>query len=179
MSYSNPGNADCGYLIEKTTGKPFDQYIRETFLRPMGMEHADYPFTEQIRLLLATAYEGSPPKPSGYPFIYLRPAGDLKASPREWRSSCNSSTPRQGVGDTQLVNTDPSCAWKRRKPRWPRKMAFGWAYGLCNIRASKRVVTHGHDGGIDGFISSYRYCRTELGLRILLNSDNPSKRSRA
>src|SRR5882757_7853095 len=43
MSYSNPGNAIAGYLIEKTTGKPFDQYIRETFLRPMGLEHADYP----------------------------------------------------------------------------------------------------------------------------------------
>jgi CubicO group peptidase (beta-lactamase class C family) len=28
MSYSNPGNAIAGYLIEKTTGKPFDYYIR-------------------------------------------------------------------------------------------------------------------------------------------------------
>src|SRR6267142_3876656 len=27
MSYSNPGNAIAGYLIEKVTGKPFDQYI--------------------------------------------------------------------------------------------------------------------------------------------------------
>src|SRR5437879_13689555 len=45
MSYSNPGNAIAGYLIEKVAGKPFDQYIREAFLRPMGMEHADYPFT--------------------------------------------------------------------------------------------------------------------------------------
>src|SRR5713226_6094390 len=44
MSYSNPGNAIAGYLIEKTTGKPFDQYIREAFLRPMGLEHADFPF---------------------------------------------------------------------------------------------------------------------------------------
>src|SRR3989442_10845762 len=72
MSYSNPGNAIAGYLIEKITGKPFDQYIRETLLRPMGMEHADYPFTDANRALLATAYEGNPSKPSGYPFIYLR-----------------------------------------------------------------------------------------------------------
>src|SRR6266853_1373912 len=70
MSFSNPGNAVAGYLIEKVTGKPYDQYVRETFLRPMGMERADYPFTEAIRALLATAYEGNPPKPSKYPFIY-------------------------------------------------------------------------------------------------------------
>src|SRR6202140_3050737 len=40
MSYSNPGNAIAGYLIEKVTGMPFDQYSRETFLR--AMENADY-----------------------------------------------------------------------------------------------------------------------------------------
>ena len=55
MSYSNPGNAVAGYLIEKITGKPFDQYIRETFLRPMEMENADYPFTDANRSMLATA----------------------------------------------------------------------------------------------------------------------------
>ena len=83
MSYSHPWNAIAGYLIEKVSGKPFDQYIRETFLRPLGMERADYPFTEANRALLATPHEGNPPKVSGYPFIYLRPAGDLKASPLE------------------------------------------------------------------------------------------------
>src|ERR1700704_6127249 len=83
MSYSNPGNAIAGYLIEKATGKPFDQFIRETLLRPLGMERADYPFTDRNRALLATAYEGNPPRASGYPFIYLRPAGDLKASAGE------------------------------------------------------------------------------------------------
>jgi hypothetical protein len=35
------------------------------------------------------------------------------------------------------------------------------------------VVTHGHDGGIDGFISSYRYMPEQnWGYVILLNSDN-------
>jgi len=56
MSYSNPGNAIAGYLIEKTTGETFRSvHSRKHFLRPMGMEHADYPFTEaKIRLSLAT-----------------------------------------------------------------------------------------------------------------------------
>jgi len=81
MSYSNPGNAIAGYLIERVTGNPFDQYIRDNFLRPLGMERADYPFTDANKPLLAAAYNGNPPKAVGYPSIYLRPAGDLKASP--------------------------------------------------------------------------------------------------
>src|SRR6267378_4475693 len=83
MSYSNPGNAVAGYLIEKATGVPFDRYIRENFLRPMGMENADYPFTDVNKALLASGYDGNPPKAVGYPLIYLRPAGDLKAAPGE------------------------------------------------------------------------------------------------
>src|SRR5260370_10710631 len=62
MSFSNPGNAIAGYLIEKVTGKPFDRYILENFLRPMGMEKADYPFTEANRSFLSIGYESNPPK---------------------------------------------------------------------------------------------------------------------
>jgi len=47
-------------------------------------------------------------------------------------------------------------------------------YGLCNYSSVEGgVVTHGHDGGIDGFISSYRYMPEQnWGYVILLNSDN-------
>ena len=61
MSYSNPGFGIAGYLIEKTAGKPYDQYIRETILRPLGMANADFPFTDANKVLLATAYDGNLP----------------------------------------------------------------------------------------------------------------------
>src|SRR6266404_692328 len=174
MSYSNPGNAIAGYLIEKTTGKPFDQYIRETFLRPMGMEHADYPFTEANKALLATAYEGSPPKPSCYPFIYLRPAGDLKASPGELAKLVQFRLRRGKAGDTQLVNTESILRMEAPETTLAAKNGLRLGYGLCNYSSVEGgVVTHGHDGGIDGFISSYRYMPEQnWGYVILLNSDN-------
>jgi len=174
MSYSNPGNAIAGYLIEKTTGKAFDQYIREAFLRPMGMEHADYPFTEANKALLATAYEGSPPKPSGYPFIYLRPAGDLKASPGELAKLVQFLLRRGKAGDTQLVNTESILRMEAPETTLAAKNGLRLGYGLCNYSSVEGgVVTHGHDGGIDGFISSYRYMPEQnWGYVILLNSDN-------
>jgi CubicO group peptidase (beta-lactamase class C family) len=174
MSYSNPGNAIAGYLIEKTTGKPFDQYIRETFLRPMGMEHADYPFTDANKALLATGYEGNPPKPSGYPFIYLRPAGDLKASPGELAKLVQFLLRRGKAGDSQLVNTESILRMEAPETTLAAKNGLRLGYGLCNYSSVEGgVVTHGHDGGIDGFISSYRYMPEQnWGYVILLNSDN-------
>ncbi len=174
MSYSNPGNAIAGYLIEKVTRKPFDQYIRETFMRPMGMEHADYPFTDANRALLATAYEGNPPKPSGYPFIYLRPAGDLKASPGELAQLVQFLLRRGKAGDAQLVNSEAILRMEAPETTLAAKNGLRLGYGLCNYTSVEGgVVTHGHDGGIDGFISSYRYMPEQnWGYVVLLNSDN-------
>ena len=174
MSYSNPGIAIAGYLIEKTTGKPFDQYIRETFLRPMGMERADYPFTEANRALLATAYEGNPPRASGYPFIYLRPARDLKASPGELAKLVQFLLRRGKTGDAQLVNAESILRMEAPETTLAAKNGLRLGYGLCNYTGVEGgVVTHGHDGGIDGFISSYRYMPEQnWGYVILVNSDN-------
>src|SRR2546422_8869057 len=174
MSYSNPGNAIAGYLIEKITGKPFDQYIRETLLRPMGMEHADYPFTDANRALLATAYEGNPPKPSGYPFIYLRPAGDLQASPGELAKLVQFLLRRGKAGDAQLVNSESILRIEAPETTLAAKNGLRLGYGLCNYTSVEGgVATHGHDGGMDGFVSSYRYMPEQnWGYVILLNSDN-------
>jgi CubicO group peptidase (beta-lactamase class C family) len=174
MSYSNPGNGVAGYLIEKTTGKPFDQYIRETFLRPMEMAHADYPFTDANKTLLATPYEGNPPKPAGYPLIYLRPAGDLKASPGELAKVVQFFLRRGKAGDAQLVKPESILRMEAPETTLAAKNGLRLGYGLCNYSSVEGgVVTHGHDGGIDGFISSYRYMPEQnWGYVVLLNSDN-------
>lgn len=174
MSYSNPGNGVAGYLIEKVSGKPFDQYIRETLLRPMGMEHADYPFTDANKLLLATAYERNPPKAAGYPFIYLRPAGDLKASPGELAKLVQFLLRRGKAGDAQLVKPESILRMEAPETTLAAKNGLRLGYGLCNYSSIEGgVATHGHDGGIDGFISSYRYMPEQnWGYVILLNSDS-------
>jgi CubicO group peptidase (beta-lactamase class C family) len=174
MSFSNPGNAVAAYLIQKVAEMPFDQYIRDNFLRPMGMENADYPFTDTIRALLATAYKGNPPKASGYPFIYLRPSGDLKASPGELSRLVQFLLRRGKAGDVQLVNSESIFRMETPETTLAAKNGLRLGYGLCNYTSLEGgVVTHGHDGGIEGFISSYRYMPEQnWGYVVLLNSDN-------
>jgi CubicO group peptidase (beta-lactamase class C family) len=177
MSYSNPGNAIAGYLIEKIAGKPFDQYIRDTFLRPLGMEKADYPFTDANKSLLSTGYESNPPKPVGYPFIYLRPAGDLKASPGELAKLVQFLLRRGKAGDTQLVKPESILRMEVPETTLAAKNGLRLGYGLANYSSVEGgIVTHGHDGGIDGFISTYRYMPEQnWGYVVLLNSTNSGR----
>jgi CubicO group peptidase (beta-lactamase class C family) len=177
MSYSNPGNAVAGFLIEKVTGQPFDKYIRDTFLRPLGMEKADYPFTDANKPLLATAYDGNPSRPVGYPLIYLRPAGDLKTSAGELAKLVQFLLRRGKAGDTQLVKPESILRMEAPETTLAAKNGLRLGYGLANYSSVQGgVVTHGHDGGIDGFLSTYRYMpEHNWGYVVLLNSTNSGR----
>jgi CubicO group peptidase (beta-lactamase class C family) len=177
MAYSNPGSAVAGYLIEKTTKEPFDQYIRESFLRPLGMDNADFPFTDANKALLATGYEGNPPRAIGYPFIYLRPAGDLKASAGELAKLVQFLLRRGGTEDAQLLKPESILRMETPETTLAAKKGLRLGYGLANYASvAGGVVMHGHNGGIDGFLSSYRYMPEQnWGYVILLNSTNSGK----
>jgi hypothetical protein len=124
--------------------------------------------------LLATAYEGNPPRPAGFPFIYLRPAGDLKASPGELAKVVQFFLRRGKAGDAQLVKPESILRMEAPETTLAAKNGLRLGYGLCNYSSVEGgVVTHGHDGGIDGFLSSYRYMPEQnWGYVVLLNSDN-------
>jgi CubicO group peptidase (beta-lactamase class C family) len=172
MSYSNPGYGIAGYLIEKITREPYDQYIRETFLQPLGMTNADYRFTDANKALLASGYDGKSPNPVGYPYIYLRPAGDLKASPGELAKLVQFFLRRGMVGQTQLLKPESIARMETPKTSLAAQQGLRLGYGLANYtEVAGGVVTHGHDGGIDGFISTYRYMPEQnWGYVVLLNS---------
>jgi CubicO group peptidase (beta-lactamase class C family) len=44
------------YLVERLSGKPFDQYVKETILDPLGMNHTRYVVPEDERKNFASLY---------------------------------------------------------------------------------------------------------------------------
>lgn len=175
-SYSNPGYGIAGYLIEKASGQPYDAYIKASVLNPLGIAVGDFRVTDANRALLAAGYH-SLQKPVAYTPIYLRPAGDLKASPGELAKLVQFFLRRGRAGDVQLIR--PENIVRMEYPATPESARHGvrLGYGLANYtETTGGVVTHGHDGGIDGFISSYRYMPEQnWGYVVLLNSDSSGK----
>jgi CubicO group peptidase (beta-lactamase class C family) len=176
FSYSNPGFGLAGYLIEKTSGRPFDAYIKQAVLTPLGIETGEFRLTEANRALLAQGYQAEK-KAVAYKEIYLRPAGDMKASPAELAKLVQFFLRRGNANGTQLVK--PETIARMEYPTTPASARNGirLGYGLANYtEVEGGVVTHGHDGGIDGFISTYRYMPEQnWGYVVLLNSDFSGK----
>ena len=176
FAYSNPGFGLAGYLIEKTSKRPFDAYIKDNIAKPIGIEAGDFRLTDANRPLLAQGYHAQQ-KAVPYKEIYLRPAGDMKASPGELAKLVQFFLRRGIAGGTQLVKAETIA--RMEYPTTPASARNGvrLGYGLANYtEVEGGVVTHGHDGGIDGFISTYRYMPEQnWGYVVLLNSDSSGK----
>jgi len=172
FSYSNPGYGIAGYLIEKITGQPFDAYIRQNLLAPLEITVGDFRITDANRAALAQGYDGNPPRAVPYKGIYLRPAGDMKASPGELAKLVQFFLRRGRTDDLQLVKPESIARMEYPETISSAKNGLRLGYGLANYTESEGgVITHGHDGGIDGFISSYRYMPEQnWGYVVLLNS---------
>jgi CubicO group peptidase (beta-lactamase class C family) len=176
MSYSNPGYGLLGYLIEKISGEPYEGYIKRQILNPLQMTTSSFTLTPEDEKLLAQGYRGASGPPTGYPQIYLRPAGNLHSSPREMGRFVRMLL-NWGELDGAFV-IDPEYLSNMERTTTTLAAAAGLRTGYGNGIAWLLTLPYtvlGHGGGIEGFTSTYAYSTArDVGYVILLNSGSPA-----
>lgn len=76
-SYSNLGYSILGMVIEKITNRPYENYLDENFLKPLGMTNSTFHFISQSSdLRLAFGHFDNSEPVRAMP-MYLRPAGQF------------------------------------------------------------------------------------------------------
>lgn len=171
-SYSNPGYAIAGYLVEKISGRPYEDFIAERTFAPLGMTTSSFRLTPEDEPLLAKGYRGRSGPPVPYSQIYLRPAGNLHTSPRELGSFVQALL-NWGETTEQLV-IDPEYLSNMEHPRSSLASEAGLRNGYGSGIAASTIEGFpmlGHGGGIDGFASAYAYSAArDVGYVVLFNS---------
>ncbi len=177
MAYSNPGYGVAGFLIEQMTQEKFDEYIQQNILAPLGMAQSSFILTDQIAAHLARGYEGNPPRAVPTLNIYLRSAGNLYSSPAELAHLVQMFLNRGKVGDQPLVSEQSILRMEYPQTTLAAHAGLRDGYGFANFAdLDGPFVGHGHDGGIDGYISSYRYFPGPgVGYVVLLNSSSSGR----
>ncbi len=82
-AYSNYATALAGYIVERTAGVTFDQYIEQNIFAPLGMQHSTFrqPIQAHLKAMTSKGYKtASDGEEQPYEYINLAPAGSL-ASP--------------------------------------------------------------------------------------------------
>jgi CubicO group peptidase (beta-lactamase class C family) len=176
MSYSNPGYLVAGYLLEKLSGEPYEQYLAKNVLRPLGMADATAALRQHTdpRLARGYAYDDGQYQPVAPLPIYAGPAGSLSASAndmanwvqfflRDFRSPNGARLLRpESLREMETVHS-------ALEARAGLQTGYGLASMLINRKG--KAMFRGHSGSIDGFSSLFAYNR-ELGLGYALSNNS-------
>lgn len=163
--YSNAGIAVVGRVVEKVSGRPFAEYMKNTVLAPLGMRNSDFVLGDGLRNLLAPAwmwtYDGrrfrAPQFESG-----MAPAGSLYASMEDMTKFVKC------LFDKGAPLLDAKALEQMWEPQFGGN--YGLGFRLGNV-GTARSVSHG--GAIYGFATDLTVLPEEkLGAVVVVNMDS-------
>ena len=81
-AYSNWATTLAGYIVERVSGMPFDDYLDRRIFAPLDMRTASFrqPLPARLRPLMATGYPRASEPAKGFEYVVAAPAGSLSAS---------------------------------------------------------------------------------------------------
>ena len=83
VAYSNFATTIAGYIVQRVSGEPFDQYIQKHIFGPLGMGHSTFqqPLPARLKPFMAKGYKEASDKDT-VPFEYVEaaPAGALSST---------------------------------------------------------------------------------------------------
>jgi CubicO group peptidase (beta-lactamase class C family)/D-alanyl-D-alanine dipeptidase len=171
--YSNAAVATVGYVLQRKTGVPFEKWVQEKVLTPLGMKQSSFTTTPEVSKQLAKAvmwtYHGREfPAPTFE--LGEAPAGCMYSSANDLARFL-----------TVLFNDGKTPAGRLLKPETLRQMltpqfakegdktGFGIAFSLGELDGHKRV---GHGGAIYGFATDLAFLPEEkLGVVVIASRD--------
>ena len=81
-AYSNYATAVAGYIVERVSGRPFDEYVAENILKPLNMTHSTFtqPLPSHLAPLMSNGYRLGSDTPGAFEVVNPYPAGSLSSS---------------------------------------------------------------------------------------------------
>jgi len=78
-AYSNYGATLAGYIVQRVSGIPFDDYIEQNIFVPLGMTHSTFrqPLPANLKPLMSQGYNKASQPPKDFEFVQAWPAGSL------------------------------------------------------------------------------------------------------
>lgn len=182
MRYSNLGYKALGLVIERVTGRPWWEHVRERVLTPMGMGDADPIIATETRERLAT---GHAPRFDDRPWLprhgwveapWFESAtadGTICATADELTAYCRLLL-NEGTGpDGAVLSPESFALMTRPVAEDPDAPGHVFGYGVKWIQESGGRRLLGHSGGMVGF-TSYTLVDMEagVGVTVLANASN-------
>ena len=182
--YSNLAFAMLGHIITVVSGKPYQQYITETILKPLGMNDTKWEYTQVPAEKLALGYRWLDDKWVEEPLLHdgsYGAMGGLITSIEDFSKYVaihQAAWPPRNDADTEPIKR---CSIREMEQPWTFSglyaqaksstgqvcpTASGYGYGLGWSQNCTGIVSVGHSGGLPGFGSQWRIL-PEYGIGVI------------
>jgi CubicO group peptidase (beta-lactamase class C family) len=172
MAYCNSGPAVAAAIVEKLTGRRFEDFVEQNLFLPIGMKTATY--LESAPGTATTLYHADGKTPYHYWNILLRPAGSINASANDMAAYVQFYLNRGAADGKQIVPPSDIDRMEIPASTWAAKDGMKTGYGLSNYWSIEDgFVYHGHNGGVEGGLTEMAYMADYgVGYFFSINSGN-------
>lgn len=152
-SYSNYGASLAGYIVERVSGRPFNEYIDENIFKPLGMTHSTFaqPLPPNLAPFMSNGYGLASDGPQPFEVIGPFPAGSMSSSATDMAQFMLAHLQSGQLGDARILRPETAQLMHSRLFSLD-PAANGMCYGFYEeSRNGQRII--GHAGDTDNFHS--------------------------
>lgn len=163
FGYNNSGYYLAGIVIEKASGKSYEENVRELIFNPLNMQHSGFDFNNLNENIKAKGYQFFTANQQKS-YIYVDSTVSYSAG-SIYSTTTDMYKWTQAIANGQLLS---SSSWKYAFKR--KAGAYGFGFQINNFFGHDYIK---HGGGYPGFISEFIYYpKEEITIILLKNSGN-------
>jgi CubicO group peptidase (beta-lactamase class C family) len=181
-AYSNYATSVAGYIVERVSGRPFDEYIAENIFKPLNMTHSSFtqPLPSNLAPFMSNGYRLGSGDAQPFEIVNPFPAGSLSSSATDMAQFMIAHLQDGQLGNARILKPETARLMHSRLFALDDNMN-AMCYGFYEeSRNGHRIIGHGGDTVffhsdlhlvLDqklGFFVSYNSAGRESGGRVNL-----------
>lgn len=182
-AYSNYATTVAGYVVQRVSGKPFEQYIADNIFTPLGMNHTTFvqPLPANLLPLMSSGYQRGSKEAKSFEFVQAFAAGSVSTSAADMCNFMLAHLQNGQWNGAQILKPETAKLMHARAfgsdPRL-NGMALGF---YEETRNGHRIIGHGgdtlyfhsdlhliHDASVGFFVSYNSAGKGEVSPRTIL-----------
>jgi CubicO group peptidase (beta-lactamase class C family) len=177
-AYSNYGTALAALIVEQTAGMPFEQYLNERILKPLGLEHATLaqPLPPALALDMSKGYRWSGGELQEQPFEYVpwAPCGAMSVSGEDMGRFMMAHLNEGALGNARILKPETAREMRQKLTSFSPRIN-GMLHGFMELNWNGEKV-YGHGGDTLWFHSlTAMIPERQMGVFVAYNTDSGAR----
>jgi CubicO group peptidase (beta-lactamase class C family) len=146
-AYSNYATSLAGYIVERVSGRKFEDYLEEFIFQPLGMQRSTFkqPLPKELLPLMSQGYGLGSEEAQSFEFVNAAPAGSLSSTASDMARFMIAHLQSGRFGDAQILRPETAKLMHSRQFALHPK-TNGMALGFYEeSRNGLRIIGHAGD----------------------------------